>query len=76
MRVRHDLADGYKPLFVDWFANKNDFVTSPHEGGIAGVAQDADDQDNDNGDDYANMDQFSYKAPVISLETAAACGEI
>ena len=35
-----DLPKGYEPLFVDRFANDNDFAASLHEGGIEIVVYD------------------------------------
>ena len=37
MRDGRYLAGGDEPLFVDCFANKNDFADALHEGGITGV---------------------------------------
>ena len=44
-----DIAKDDEPLFVDRFSNNNDFAAALHEGGIKGVVQDEDDQ-NDNSD--------------------------
>ena len=72
MKDRQDLSDGDEPLFVDRFPNENDFASALHEGGIAGVAQDNDEQDNDNGDENANMDEDPDDSPGIALDPAEA----
>ena len=43
-----DIANSNDPASVDLFSNKNDFTAVLHEGDIAGVAQD-DEQDDDDG---------------------------
>ena len=50
MRDRRDLDNGDELLFVDRFANENDFAATLHEGGITGVAQ----ENNKKGDDNDN----------------------
>ena len=74
MKDRGDLSGGDEPLFVDWFTNENDFASSLHEGGIAGVVQDDNEQDNDNVDDNANIDEDPYDSPGIALDPAEARG--
>ena len=43
-----NLADGDETMFVDRFTNEKDFAAALYEGGITGVAQDDDDQDDYN----------------------------
>ena len=70
MKGRRDLSGGDEPLFVDRFTNENDFASALHEGGIAGVAQDDNVQDNDNGDDNANTDEDPDDSPGIAIDPA------
>ena len=76
MRDEQDISNGDKPLFFDRFSRENDLVAALHEGGIAGVSQDADEQDNDNYNDDSNTNEDPDDPPGISLETAASCSEI
>ena len=71
-----NLANGDKPLFVDFFANENDFAAALHEGGITGVVKDENDQDENNDDDDSNMDEDPDKPPGIALEGTASRGTI
>ena len=57
MHDKQYLDDVNELLFVDPFANENDFSANLHEGGIAGVAQENKDQDDDNNNDDANTDE-------------------
>ena len=74
MKDRRDLSGGDEQLFFDRFTNENDFASALHKGGISGVAQDVDEQDNDNGDDNANTDEDPYDSPGIALDPAEARG--
>ena len=56
MGNRQDLTNGYETLFVEHFDNDNYFATTLHEGGIAGVAQDIDDQDKNNDNENSNTE--------------------
>ena len=49
------LADGDEPLFVDRFADENGFSAALYEGGVAGVLQDNNEQEDYNDDDNSNM---------------------
>ena len=69
---RQDLSNDDEALCIDRFANKNNFSAALHDGGIAGVAQDGDDQNNDDGNTYKDPD----KPPVISLDPAADWSKI
>ena len=48
VRNIRDIANCYEPLSVDQFSNKNGFASALHEGGITGVAQDTNEQDDNN----------------------------
>ena len=76
MRDGRDLADGYEPLFVDLFVSENNFAAALHAGGIAGVIQDDDGQDNDNDNYDSNADEDPDDYPGISLEPLSDRGEI
>ena len=76
MRGGQDLDDSDEPLFVERFANENDFAVALHEGGIVGVAQEANDQDNDNDNENRNTNEYANDTPGIALENAAARREI
>ena len=70
------ISDGDELLFVDRFANTNDFSAALHKGDIEGVAQDDGDQDNDNNNGDINTYVDPDNPPRIALETAVACGKI
>ena len=72
---RWNLVDGNKPLFVDHFSNKTDYAATLHEGDIAIVAQNFDEQYGDDDND-CNTDEYPEDPPVIDLEPAAARGSI
>ena len=74
MHDGQDLSGGDKPLFVDRFSNENDFASALHEGGITGVVQDNDEQDNDNDDGNINTDEYPDDPILIALDTTSACG--
>ena len=76
VRDGQDIVNGDEPLFIYQFANKNYFTATFHEGGIAGVAQDEDEKDYDDGNYDTNTDENPYDPPGIALETAAACSKI
>ena len=71
-----DIANGYELLFVERFTKDNDFASTLYEGGIEGVAQDENVQDDNNAYDNSNTDEYPDYPTGISLQTAAACGEI
>ena len=58
------------------FLNENYFYAALHEGGIAGVLQYNYDQDDNNYNYNSNMDEYPDKTSGISLQPAAARGEI
>ena len=64
------LDDGNEPLFVDHFFKENEFAAALHEGGIAGLAQDDDEQDD--GEDDGKTDENPDNPPGVSLDTTAA----
>ena len=66
-----DLVDRSEPIFIDRFTNKNDFAAAPHEGVIAGVAQDDDDKEDDNDNDNSNTNEDPENPTGISIDTAA-----
>ena len=74
MRDRQDLDNGDELLFVYCFTNENDFAATLHEGGIKGVAQDNNDQDDDNDDGNSNMDEYPGNSPGIALGPSEARG--
>ena len=76
VRNRWYLVNVYEPLFVGRFANENDFVAALHKGGITGLAQNNDDQDDSNGDENSNTDENPNKPPGISLDTTAAADKL
>ena len=53
-----DLADGNETLFINRFADQNDFVAALHEGGITVVVQEDDEQDGDNNDGDSNTNEY------------------
>ena len=65
-----DLADGNEPMFINRFTNKNDFAAAPHEGVIAGVAQDDDDKEDDNDNDNSNTNEDPDDPTGIFIKTA------
>ena len=69
VRVGQDLANGNEPTFVNRFANNNDFAADPHEGGIAVVAQDDNEQDNNKDDGDSNTDEELDDPSEIALDT-------
>ena len=73
---RRNLEDGDEPLFVAQFSNNNDFTTTNHEDGIAGVTQDSNEQDDYNDYEIDNKNEDPDDTPGLSLEPAAAHREI
>ena len=76
VRNRHDLFNDDELLFVERFDNNNYFYAALHEGRITGVSQDNNDQEYDNEDDYANTNEEPEGSHEITLDLAAARGEI
>ena len=73
---RRDLAYGYKSLFVDQFSNENNLATALQEGGITGVSQYNNDQDNDNNYGNSNIYEDPDNPPGIALDNTASCNKI
>ena len=71
-----DLSDSGEPLFVGRFVNKNYVSVALHEGGIAGVVQDKNEQDNDNDNEYSNTDEEPDDPNEIALDPEVSSGEI
>ena len=70
------LSDGKEPMLIDRFTNKNDFAAALHEGGIAGMVQVNNEQNDVNDNDNRITYEDPNKPPGIVLEPAAACGKI
>ena len=66
-----DISNGDELLFVNRFANKNDFDVDLHNGGISGVAQDDNEQNNDNYDNATSMNEDQDEPPEKYLDPAA-----
>ena len=71
-----DLDDIDEPLFIERFSKENYFDAALHEGGIAGVAQEKNEQDYDTYDEDSNMNEDTDNPFVISIEPAASRGKI
>ena len=76
MREGKYLAEGKELQFVDQFSNENDLSADLHEGGIAGVAQNNDNQENENDDGDANMDVDTGDPTGTVLENSESHGNI
>ena len=76
MRYGQNLANSNEQLFIERFAQMNDFTDDLHKGGILGVAQDDNGQDDDNDNDDAYMYEYLDDPHGIPLEPAASLGKI
>ena len=72
---RQDIYNSDEPLFVDCFANENDFAAALHKGGILVVAQDYYKQDDNNDNDDGNMNENPEDPPNTSLDTESPRGK-
>ena len=71
-----DLADSDELLLFDRFAKENDFSYALHEGGIAALVWDANEQDDDNNYGDINTNEDPDNPAWIALDPESARGEI